>query len=73
MLPKLKRTVCSIAQSARVVEYTNECPEYDIKQSNGEVPVILELWRMQSTPSLLSHPGPLWPGVVVPDSVRSMG
>ena len=28
---------------------------------------MLELWRMQSTPSLPSLPGPLWPGVVAPD------
>ena len=31
---------------------------------------MLELWGMQSTPSL---PGPLWPGVVAPDKVLSMG
>ena len=41
-----------------------------MKQSDGEVPVMLELWRMQSTPSL---PGPLWPGMVAPDRVLSMG
>ena len=29
---------------------TNECPDYDIKQSNGVVQV-LELWGMWSTPS----------------------
>ena len=28
---------------------------------------MLELWGMQSTPSLPSLPGPLWPGVVAPD------
>ena len=28
---------------------------------------------MQSTPSLPSLPGPLWPGVVAPDRVQSMG
>ena len=26
-----------------------------------------ELWGMQSTPLLPSLPGPLWPGMVVPD------
>ena len=72
------------AQLAGTVEYTdcfsaeggdprNEYPGYDTKQSDGEVPVILELWRMQSTPSLLSLPGPLWPGVIAPDRVLSMG
>ena len=34
---------------------------------------MLELRRMQSTPSLPSLPGQLWPGVVAPDWVLSMG
>ena len=51
----------------------NECPEYDIKQFNAEVPVMLKLWRMQSTPSLPLPPGLLWPGMVTPDRVLSMG
>ena len=51
----------------------NECPGYDTKQSDGEVPVILELWEMQSTPSLPSLPGSLRPRVVAPDRVLSMG
>ena len=33
---------------------------------------MLELWGMQSTPSLPFLPGPLWPGVVVPDRVLAM-
>ena len=37
----------------------NECPGYDTKQFDGEVPVMLELWGMQSTPLLPSLPGPL--------------
>ena len=45
----------------------NECPGYDTKQSDGEVPAMLELWGMRSTPSLPLLPGPLWPGVVSPD------
>ena len=66
-----------VAQSVGAKEYTdcfcaegnppNECPRYDNKQSDGEVPAMLELWRMRSTPSLPSLPGPLWPGVVAPD------
>ena len=32
-----------------------------------------ELWGMQSTTSLPSLPGPLWPRVVTPDRVLSMG
>ena len=46
---------------------------YDTKQSDGEVPEMLELWGMHSTPSLPSLPGPLWPGVVASDRVFSMG
>ena len=53
--------------------FPNECPEYDTKQSGGEVPVMLELWGMRSTSSLQSIPGPLRPGVVAPDRVLSMG
>ena len=56
--------VCHVAQSAGAVEYTdcfsaegqdpsNECLGYDTKQSDGEIPVMLELWGMQSTPLLL--------------------
>ena len=46
---------------------SKECPIMTLKQSDGEVSVMLELWGMQSTPSLPSLPGPLWPGVVAPD------
>ena len=28
----------------------NECPGYDTKQSDGEVPPVLELWGMRTTP-----------------------
>ena len=71
-----------VAQLSRTVEYTptaslqrgktpttnnNECPGYDTKQSDDEVPVMLELWGMQSTSLLPSLPGPLLPGVVVPE------
>ena len=55
---------------AEVVEYTdcisseqydhpNVCPGYDTKRSDSEAQVILELRGMQTTPSLLSLPGPL--------------
>ena len=68
----------NLAQSAGAVEYSNcfsaeECSGYDTKQSDGDVPVILELWGMRSTPSLPSLPGPLWPGMVAPYRVLSMG
>ena len=45
----------------------DEYPEYDIKQSDGDA------LRKQSTPSLPSLPGPLWPRVVASDRVLSMG
>ena len=66
-----------IAQSAVAVEYIdcfspNECPGYDTKQSDGETPVMWELWEMQSTPSLPLLPAPLWAGIVAPDRTLSM-
>ena len=50
----------------------NECPGYDTKQFDAEVPVMLELWGMRSTPSLWSPPDPLCPGVAAVDRVLSM-
>ena len=64
-----------ITQSFRAVEYTDcfsaegkKNPPtnqrmpwiYDTQQSDGEVPVMKELWGMRSTSSLPSLPGPLW-------------
>ena len=64
-----------MAQSAGVADLppTNKCPGYDIKQSNGEALVVLELWGMWTTTSLQLFPGQLWSLVVVPDRVPSMG
>ena len=45
---------------------------YDNEQSHGDVSVMLELWRLRSTSSLLSPPSPLWPGAVATDRVLSM-
>ena len=50
-----------------------QCPVYDTKQSDGEVPVMLQLWEMQNTSSLPSLPSSLWPEVVAPDQALSMG
>ena len=36
--------------SAEELGYPIESPGYDTKQSDGEVPVMLELWEFQSTP-----------------------
>ena len=58
-----------IVQSAETVEYTdctsaegktptNECPDYETKQSDCEVPIILEPWIIQNTPSLPLLQGP---------------
>ena len=35
---------------------TNECPGYDTKQSDSEVPAVLELWGMRSTPFIAIAP-----------------
>ena len=51
----------------------DKCPRYDTKQSDDEVPVMLELWEMRGTPSLPLLPGSLWPGVVAPDRALCMG
>ena len=53
--------------------HPSKYPGSDTKQSNGEAPVMLEFWRMWITPSLPSLPYPLWPGVVAPDRILSMG
>ena len=53
--------------------HSNDCSGYDTEQSDGEVPVMMEIWGVRSTPLLPLHPGPLWPGVVAPDRVLSRG
>ena len=72
---------CSVGWGCRIhrlqlgwgVTPTNEFPGHDTKQSNGEVPGMMGLWGMWSTPSLLLLPVPLWPGVVASNRVLSMG
>ena len=49
----------------------NEGTGYGTKQSNSEVPVMLGLWGIRSTASLLQRS--LWPGIVAPDRAQSMG
>ena len=56
----------------RLLPRPKECPRYDIKQSDGEVPVMLELWGMWNAPSLSLLPGPFWPGVVVPVGINKV-
>ena len=60
----IKCGVCKI----KINIYIN--PGYDTKQSDGEAPVMLELWEMRNTPSLLRPQGPLWPGLVALDRVK---
>ena len=73
-----------IVQSADTVEYiwyfsakgsdpTNECAEFDTKQSDDELQIMLEFWRMHNTHSLLSLPDPVWLGVVSPGRVLYKG
>ena len=83
LLPFLCLPNPSVAQSAGAVEYTDctsaeglepphECPRYDTKQYDGEVPVMLGLWGIRSISSLPLLRDQLWPGVVAPDRVLSM-
>ena len=51
----------------------NECPGYDTKQSDGKFQLMLKLWGMWGTPLVPLLPGLLWPGLVAPDRVLSMG
>ena len=44
-----------------------------MKHSEGKAAVTLELWEMWCTPLLPLLPGSLWPEVVVPDRVLSIG
>ena len=69
-----QRALANLAGAKEFTDWVsdNVCPGYDIKQSDGEAPV-LELLGMRSTPSLPLLPGSLWPGMVTPDRVLSMG
>ena len=74
MLPSrlgLQSTLTASLQMGKTAP--NECPGYDTKQSDGEVPVMQELWGMRSTPSLPSLPGQLCSGVVALARVLSKG
>ena len=74
-------TNCLIGRSCRIhqqllcrgIRAPNECPVYDTKQPDVEIPVILEFGGMWSNPSLPSLPGPLWLRVTTLVRVLSMG
>ena len=62
------------ALSAGTAEYTACIPQKGktpTKQSDGEDPVILELWEIQNSPLLPSLPGPRRTGEVAPDELPS--
>ena len=62
-----------ITQSAGAVKYIDSFSDYDTKESDGEVQVMLELSGMRCTLSLPSPQGQLCPRVEAPDRVLSMG
>ena len=51
----------------------HKCPVYDTKQSNGEIAAMLEICWTQSAPTMPSLSYQLWPSVLAPDRVLSMG
>ncbi len=55
---EMKNTPKDSLQRGKIPHY-NGFPGYDTKQSDGDAPVMLELWRIRSTSSLPSLPGPL--------------
>ena len=56
--------LCPVCRGVRLHQWMSCC---DTKQSDAEIPVMLELWEMWSTPLLPSFSSPLWPGVVAPE------
>ena len=50
----------------------NECPDYGAKQSDGQVPVMLELWGNTEYPFIVIAPRFTLTGVVAPDRVLSI-
>ena len=57
----------SIRHTTTTTTTTNECPGYNTKQSDGEIPVMLELWGMRGTTLPPSLPGPLRLRMGAPD------
>ena len=71
--PSRRRLQNTPTASRQRCNFPKECSEYDTKQSDGKVLVMLELWGMRSIPLLPSLSGPLKPRVIAPDRVLSMG
>ena len=70
LLPSRLNTLTTSLQKDKTPPL-NDCPGYDTKQSDAEVPVMLELWRIRGTLSLPSLPGPLRPGVIEDDKIKT--
>ena len=81
---QITSTKKNLAQFAEAEEYTKcipaevktlqypKCKGYETEPSDGKA-LVMELWGIWSTLSLPLLLGPLWPGVVVPVRVLSMG
>ena len=50
-------TQCIPIGGGRTPTPTSDCSGYDIKQSDWDARLMLEIWEMQSNPSLLLLPG----------------
>ena len=70
MAGAVEYTDCDSAKG-KLPPSTNMYPGYDAKQSDGNAPVMLEL--LGNAEYLSSFPCPLWPRVVAPDRVLSIG
>ena len=70
-LRKPKKIISALSANAVECIFPNECPGYDIKQSDGKDPVVLEFWGMRSTPLLPLHLDPFSPRMVAPVKVLS--
>ena len=72
---RVKKSSQEITTQKYKQEYTmNAIPELLLLSRLGLlIQVMLELWGMQSTPSLPLLSGPLRPGIVAPDWALSMG
>ena len=70
---EMTQTDCSLpSRLRRGKTVLNECLGYITKQSNGEAPVMQELWGMRRALLLPTLPGLSWLGVVTPDRVLSL-
>ena len=77
----LNTVYCSVGCGCRIhrlylcrgVRLPNKFPRYDTKQSDDEIPVMLEFGGIRINRSLPAFPYPPYPRVVAPDGVLSVG